>query len=164
MKEDLTELFERLETEGVSVMPEIYALTSPHLFGIVTNLIPDAASARDVLKSVYARVWNQRHILKKRHKGDPLNYMRRLAHRTAMDYRFEINSQSELKSDLANIADLDGTKAADLGVSNQDMRILRLAYLKGATVSDISDYENLNSKQVKASLKKTVTRLRGDVS
>jgi hypothetical protein len=81
-----------------------------------------------------------------------------------MDYRFEINSQSELKSDLANIADLDGTKAADLGVSNQDMRILRLAYLKGATVSDISDYENLNSKQVKASLKKTVTRLRGDVS
>ena len=164
MKEDLDKLFQRLETEGASAMPEIYALTSRHLFGIVIQIVPNRTDAEDVLKKVYARIWAQRHVLIQRHKGDPLNYMRRLAHRSAMDFKFKMNVESISKSDLKNDFKIDLKKVRALGVSEQDMRILKLAYLKGASVSDISDYEKLDVKEVKASLDRTVDRLRGDGS
>lgn len=164
MQDDLLKLFERLETEGASVMPEIYALTSPHLFGIVKNLVSDNNSAQTILKSVYSRLWDRRHVLQTRHKGDPLNYLRRLAHRLAMDYKLQSNMKSELVFDVEGISSVDLSKANFLGISDQDMRILRLAYLKGASIYEISILEKLETSQIKASLEKTVGRLRGDVS
>jgi len=164
VKEDLNILFERLETEGAGAMPEIYALTSPHLFGIITNIVSDKSDAQRILKSVYARIWTQRLVLQSRHKGDPLNYLRRLAHRSAMDFKFNETASSKSNTDLSMPPEVDLTKAKALGVSEQDLRILKLAYLKGASVSDISDHEKLDMEQIKASLVNTVERLRGDAS
>jgi DNA-directed RNA polymerase specialized sigma24 family protein len=164
MQDDLIKLFKRLEKEGARVMPEIYALTSPHLFGIIKNLVSDNKSAQSILKSVYSRLWEQRHVLQTRHKGEPLNYMRRLAHRLAMDYKLQSNMKSELEFDLDGISSVDLSKANSLGISDQDIRILRLAYLKGASIYEISIHEKLDTNQIKASFKKTVSRLRGDVS
>lgn len=145
-------------------MPEIYALTSPHLFGIIKNIVSDDASAQTVLKSVYARVWDRRRVLKSRHKGDPLNYMRRLAHRSAMDFKFKAGTASAGIGEFMPLPDIDAAKLKALGVSEQDIRILKLAYLKGASVSDISALEKLDEGHIKASLDKTVNRLRGGVS
>lgn len=164
MKEDLDELFQRLTTEGASAMPDIYALTAPHVFGIITQIIPDKADSEKVLKKVYARVWARRDILVSRHKGDPLNYLRRLAHRSAMDFKFKMNIESKLESDDRNLPEMDIAKAEVLGVTEQDMRILKLAYLNGASVSDISAIENVDRTFIKASLSRTMDRLRGDGS
>lgn len=164
MKEELDKLFKRLEREGAGAMPELYALTSPHLFGIITRIVPDNAAAESVLKKVYARVWTQRHILAQRHKGDPVNYLRRLAHRSAMDSKFKMNIEAKLNPDLPDAAEIFASKAKLSEISDQDLRILKLAYLHGASVSDISGHEKLNVKQVKASLDKTMSFLRGGAS
>jgi len=164
MKDDLIKLFERLEKEGVSVMPEVYALTSPHLYGIVKTLVSDEVSAQIVLKSVYARIWERREVLQARHRGDPLNYIRRLAHRLAMDFKLRDNVKVDLDTDFAVISNLYLFKAKARGISEQDMRILSLAYLKGASISDISAFEKLDVSEIRQSLKNTMNRLRGDVS
>ena len=164
MKEDLSILFERLQTEGSGVMREIYTLTSPHLFGIIKSIIFDEATAKRILKSVYSRVWTQRRILESRHKGDPLNYMRRLAHRSAMNFKFDQTSEVRSMASLSLAPEIDLSRAKALGVSEQDMRILKQAYLNGASVSEISDYEKLDIQQTKASLDNTIKRLRGDAS
>lgn len=164
MKEDLNILFERLQTEGSGAMREIYALTSPHLFGIIKSIVSDEADAQRALKSVYARVWTQRRALQSRHKGDPLNYMRRLAHRSAMDFKFRETAEVRSKANLSLPPEAGLSEATALGISEQDMRILKLAYLKGASVSDISNYEKLDMQQTKASLDNSVKRLRGDAS
>lgn len=161
MKEDLDKLFKRLETEGASAMPEIYALTSPHLFGIITQIVPDSVAAENVLKKVYARVWERRHILSQRHKGDPVGYLRRLAHRGAMDSKFKMNFEATLKPEMANAPEAFMVEAKRSGLSEQDIRILKLAYLQGASISDISGFEKMDIKQVKASLDKTTRFLRG---
>lgn len=164
MKEDLNILFERLQTEGSGAMREIYALTSPHLFGVITSIVPDETAAGRVLKSVFASVWTQRQALQSRHKGDPLNYMRRLAHRFAMDYKFSETGEVSSKANLSSPPEIGPGEAKALGVSEQDLRILKLAYLRGESVSDISDYENLDMQQTKASLDNSVKRLRGDAT
>lgn len=161
MKEELDKLFERLETEGASAMPELYALTSPHLFGIITQILPDTAAAESALKKVYARVWTQRGILGKRHKGDPVSYMRRLAHRSAMDSKFKMNIAAKLSPGLSNASERFAAKAKDSGISEQDIRILKLAYLQGASITDISDHEKLDVRQIKVRLEKTINFLRG---
>jgi len=145
-------------------MPDIYALTAPHLFGIITQIVPDKIEAEGVLKKVYARLWARRDVLVKRHKGDPLNYLRRLAHRSAMDFKFKMNIEFKLNTDVRNLAEMDIQKAEILGVTEQDIRILKLAYLKGASVSEISTLEKLDHNFIKASLSRTMDRLRGDRS
>ncbi len=161
MKEDLDKLLERLETEGASAMPELYALTSPHLFGIITQIVPDTAAAEDVLKKVYARVWTQRGLLAQRHKGDPVSYLRRLAHRFAMDSKFKMNIEAKLNPELSNAPERFAAKAKASGISEQDIRILKLAYLQGASITDISDYEKLEVIQIKVRLEKIISFLRG---
>ena len=158
MRDDLDKLLKRLETEGASAMPELYALTSPHLFGIITQILPEEALARSALKDVYSRIWEQRGVLESRHKGNPINYLRRLAHRSAMDSKFNFNIKTKLNSNLTNASE-GFPKAA--GVSDQDIRILKFAYLKGASLSVISDYESLTSEQVKTSLDRTLLWLKG---
>ena len=81
-----------------------------------------------------------------------------------MDFKFKMNIEFKLDAHAGNLPNIDIEKAETLGVTEQDIRILKLAYLKGASVSDISTLENLDHTFIKASLSRTVDRLRGDGS
>lgn len=141
-------------------MSEIYAMTSAHLFGIIYNIVPEKTSAATILKSVYKQVWNERVGLRQRQDA-PLTYLRRLAHRFALDFKVKAAPENMGTCPDLDLNHLDFPALEKAGLSDADLRILQLAYLQGVAVSDISKLENLPSDEVQRSLDATLSRILG---
>lgn len=160
MKDDLLILFERLEKEGAVTMTEIYAMTSAHLFGVIHNIIPEKASAATVLKSVYKRIWNERVGLCQRQRA-PLTYLRRLAHRFALDFKVEAGAKNLGRCPGLDLTNLDFPALKEVGLSDLDLRILQRAYLQGIPVSDIAKKEGLSPREVQNSMDAILSKILG---
>ncbi|WP_147405909.1 hypothetical protein [Litorimonas taeanensis] len=143
-------------------MSEIYTLTSAHLYGIIHRILPEDPMASRVLKSVYARVWERRHEIAKQ-VADPVVYLRTLAHRYAIDYKFTHNIKSvlEQKSAIESNGKIESLKG--LNIKPADIKLLRRAYLDGLSCEDLADLEGTTANDVRTRLAQLSHKLNQEV-
>ncbi len=140
-------------------MSEIYALTSASLFGIIFRRLADKDASSTVLKSVYARIWELRNDGGSA-ATDPLNRLRALAHRYALDYKVKHlhdapAAQAVPASKLKNREQLAGNH-----VSEKEFALLKLTYLNAVPVSVLAKTNNCSEDDMKRSIKKIVMQVR----
>lgn len=79
MDAQLKPLFRRLHADDKSALAEIVDLTSPHIFGIICQRVPDRTKAEIILRQFYGDLWHKRKN-KLLISDDILNTLRAFAH------------------------------------------------------------------------------------
>ena len=137
-------------------MSELYALTSAPLFGIVSQMLGDRQISSSVLKSVYARVW-ELGLVQELPREDPLNFLRALAHRMAMDYKLKHDIQNSTPSQFANMKELSGHN-----LNKKEFALFRLAYLNALPSPPSSEFSNVSEEEMERLVKEVLLKIRRD--
>lgn len=140
-------------------MSEIYTLTAAPLLGIIYRTLGDKGASATVLKSVYARLWELRHS-DDAAATNPLNRLRAMAHRYAMDYKIENNVTSPQgpsisESDLEHREELMGD-----GLSEKEYKLLKLAYLNAMPVASLAKANNCTVDEMEDRIKNILSKIR----
>jgi len=156
MEDELVNLFDRLDTEGVTVMAKIYDLTSSHLFAIIFRIVPDTEAASSILKSVYKSVWKLRgQDLASSH----LNSLRALAHRHAIDYKL---SHPKMAGHIAIAPSRGATANESLQngpSSDKDYAVLKSVYLDAIPIKDLSQQMRCTEDDLKTKIETLVCQI-----
>lgn len=124
-EEDLATLIIQLDASGVGAMSKIYALTAPHLFGIIHRILRDDDRSSDALRRVYVWLWESRSDLARR-PADALDRLRSEAHRYAVEALDRPrNPQDSLESDPLKALYLDTAWKSSTD-SERDEQLLQL--------------------------------------
>jgi len=140
-------------------MSEIYDLTSASLLGVIHRTIGDESAAAEVLKSVYARIWELRGQ-DKNAVSDPLNRLRALAHRYALDYKSK-NNLKPVKGPAVPTSDMKSREdlLAD-GLSDTEYMFLKLAYLNAMPIASLAKSNNCSVEEMERRIQETLSKIR----
>lgn len=140
-------------------MSEIYTLTSASLFGIIFRTLGDKEASEAVLKSVYKRIWS----LSKAGEtpaGDPLNRLRALAHRYAMDYKVKHKLNHVIATPLPAAALKTYEQLSGDSVSEKEFTLLKLAYLNAMPLSALAKSNKCSEEDMERRIKKILSQIR----
>ncbi len=140
-------------------MSEIYALTSAPLLGVIHRTIGDERASTNVLKSVYARVWELRGQ-DENAVSNPLNRLRALAHRYALDYKIK-HGLKPAKGPTVSTSDLKSRESllAD-GLSDKEYMLLKLAYLNAMPIASLAKSNNCSVEEMERRIQNTLSKIR----
>jgi len=92
-------LLERCGAGDVAAFDELYAATSPRLYGLALRMLRDPQTAEDVLQESYLSIWNKAGSYR-RSLGEPLAWMCSIARYRSLDQlrrrKYRENAQSPL--------------------------------------------------------------------
>ena len=142
-------------------MTDIITLTSPHLNGIIFQVLKDEKQSAVVLKAVFTKIWKMRrfgHL-----SADPLNAMRAIAHRYALTYKHL--GQSALEGDT--LAEMSAKGSATLGastaLSKADTEMLRQVYQNSPSNIGGTEAEHPLNAKVSEKIKDIVSKMARDI-
>ncbi len=140
-------------------MSEIYALTSAPLLGVIHRTIGDKSASATVLKSVYARIWELRGQ-DENAVSDPLNRLRALAHRYALDYKAKYDLEPVKGPDVPT-SDLKSRKDLSAeGLSDKEYMLLKLAYLNAMPIAALAKSNNCSVEEMERRIQKILSKIR----
>ena len=140
-------------------MSEIYDLTSASLLGVIHRTLGDEKASATVLKSVYARIWELRGQ-DENAVSDPLNRLRALAHRYALDYKIK-HGLKPVKGPAVPTSDLKSREGllAD-GLSDKEYTLLKLAYLNAMPIASLAKSNNCSIEEMERRVQKILSKIR----
>ena len=145
---------------------QVFALTSPKIFGKLIALLKTTELARSALTTTYLRLWRN-HASIPANGCDYMHFIAALAHQTAVDIRFNGASRGEIFDHMPGVSGggetLSGVSAfEDLSEADRDM--LTAAYLQFESVEQIAARAGLSVEEARRRLSELACRKPGGVS
>lgn len=132
-------------TRDIDALRELYELTAPRLLGQLVQMLGDPADAEDALQESFASIWHKAALFSAA-RSKPLDWVLSIARHQAID-RLQArrsappDSLEALPPDLFD-TDLPATDVALQrclpGISPEEQRCLRLAYVTGQSSDEIA--------------------------
>lgn len=170
----LSGLLEAVAAGNRQAFSELYAATSPKLFGVIIRIVRQREIAEEVLQEVFVAIWKKSAGFD-REKGSAITWMCTVARNRALDHVRRVQlvlsdkpieehtiadgtssplSQTQLNNELRRLEDcldqLDGAHAS----------AIRLAYLDGASREELSERFGVPVGTIKTWLRRNLIKLR----
>lgn len=169
------DLLQRVGFGDRRAFEQLYALTSPRLFGLVRRVLRDPSQSEEVSQEVYLEVW-QTASRYDRSKGRCLTWMFTMAHRRAVD-RVRASQSSRDRDLRIGMRDQDSprdTVAEQVEVSVEGARMRRaiatlslvqrqaieLSYFSGYTQGEVAEMRGTPVGTVKTRVRDGLIKLR----
>lgn len=168
-----TELVTRLKNGDQQAMSELYDRFSSALLGIIMKVIPDQATAEDVLQETMIKIWNNIGSFDSA-KGRLFTWMINIARNQSIDKTrskgFKQQSKNSSVEDSVYLNEsipAAGANADTMDVKNwllhlpeENRQLMRLAYFMGYTQEEISKELNMPLGTVKTKIRNSLILLR----
>ncbi|MEL7296550.1 MAG: sigma-70 family RNA polymerase sigma factor [Pseudomonadota bacterium] len=153
--DNLEDLLVRVAADDRQAFRELYTRSANVVFAVLLNILPRRDLAEEALQDVYMRVWRQAASYRAA-RGKPLTWLTSIARNRALDIKRRLGREAALPQSLAEAesqpADVDsdpalaaqwGDDAKQLarcmaGLSNDQNRSIRLAFLRGFSHSEVA--------------------------
>ena len=157
-----------------TAMHHLYVRTSRELYAICFSFIQNREASEDVLHEVYLNVWN-RAASYDQMKGAPMAWLARIARNSAIDWiraqkrRPTINDQqlifiadeSETAEEmLIRVEQSDNVRQEVENLASADANLIRSAYLRGMTFSEVAKETGLPLGTVKTRIRRGLRVMR----
>ncbi|WP_147372390.1 RNA polymerase sigma factor [Henriciella barbarensis] len=140
-------------------MRQVFALTSPKIYGKVVALLKTPELAQRALSATYLKLWKN-HASIPPTGCDYMHFIAAMAHQAAIDIRFSDTSNGELLPHVPNppsdAAGLMGSSALN-ELSEADRDMLTAAYLKFENIEQIASRTGVSASDVRARLTQIVS-------
>jgi len=168
-----TELVMRLNKGDQQAMSELYDRFSGALLGVIMKVIPDQATAEDVLQEVMLKIWNNIGSFDTA-KGRLFTWMLNIARNQSIDKtrskNFKNSSQNSSIDDSVYLSETisSGSGNADtmdvqswlLHLPEENRKLMHLAYFIGFTQEEISKELDMPLGTVKTKIRNSLILLR----
>lgn len=157
-----------------AAMHRLYVLTSGELYSLCFSFIQNREASEDVLHEVYLKVWN-RAASYDQAKGAPMAWLSRIARNSAVDW-IRAHKRRPTSGDEALIFIADESETAEEmlireeqadnvrrqveNLASADANLIRSAYLRGMTYSEVAKESNLPLGTVKTRIRKGLRIMR----
>lgn len=173
--ESLATLIARVADGEQEALTALYDLTRRQIYGLLTRLLKNAATAEEVLLDVYTQVWQQAARFDRK-RGSPFAWLMIMARSRALDRlrsgRLEAAYTEELSegTEIADAGDVEGTAAANEmqrivssaldELPPEQREVIELAYFGGLTQSELAERLGLPLGTVKTRVRRGLLKLR----
>lgn len=172
------ELFVKIARRDPAAFAQLYDQTSARVFGVAFRILRDRGFAEEVTQEVFLQAWRDADHYDAA-KGSPVTWLVTLAQRRAVDrVRSESsNTNRELNYQAKNSSGVFDEVAEEVeirwehravseclaGLSAPQRESLALAYYKGCTYREVSEYLSVPLPTVKSRIRDGLARLRACV-
>ena len=155
-------------------MHRLYVRTSSELYSLCFSFIQNREASEDVLHEVYLKAWN-RAASYDQAKGAPMAWLTRIARNSAIDWiRAQKRRPTSGDDELVFIADQsenaeemlirveqsENLKQQVENLSSADANLIRSAYLRGMTYSEVANQTGLPLGTVKTRIRRGLRTMR----
>lgn len=171
---DLVQILLAMAEGDRSAMHRLYVRTSRELYSLCFSFIQNREASEDVLHEVYLKAWN-RAVSYDQTKGTPMAWLTRIARNCAIDWiRAQKRRNTTGDETLVFLAD-EGENAEDMlirveqsedvkrqveSLASADADLIRSAYLRGMTYSEVAEMTGLPLGTVKTRIRRGLRILR----
>ncbi|RIJ29584.1 RNA polymerase sigma factor [Henriciella algicola] len=162
-REQLNDAMRALGQGHAEAMKQVFALTSPKIYGKLAALLKSPELAQHALTGTYLRLWKN-HASIPASGCDYMHFIAAIAHQIAVDIRFSDTSDGELLHHVPN-APSDGAPHMDMSaleeLSEADRDMLTAAYLHFESIEQIASRTGVPVADVRARLAEIARRKSG---
>lgn len=168
-------LIRSLKNQEQGAFEQLYDQYSGTLLGIITSIVGDSETAKDVLQETFVKIWKNIRMYDET-KGRLFTWLLNVARNTAIDYLRKGETKiskgkldSEVKTEAAIErksgstvinTDIIGLRDFVDKLSEEQRIVIELAYFQGYTREDIAEELNIPVGTVKTRLRSALIRLR----
>lgn len=157
-----------------AAMHKLYVRTSRELYSLCFSFIQNREASEDVVHEVYLKAWN-RAASYDQTKGTPMAWLTRIARNSAIDWiRAQRRRRTTGDDELIFVADLSETaeemlirvEQSDIArqqvenLATADANLIRSAYLRGMTYSEVANSTGLPLGTVKTRIRRGLRIMR----
>lgn len=174
-----TELMRRIKAKDADALAQLYDSYNRLLFGMILSIVKTRTEAEDVLQEVFIKIWQKADTFKEG-RGNVFSWLVTLARNRAIDRIRSKGYKTQLKAS-ANIDEpnvrLEGdnydplettifsdrakiVKNALQEIPEKESRVLKVAYYRGLTQSEISDNLDIPLGTVKTRMRQGMIKLK----
>jgi len=177
--DDELELIKRIKQRESKALEELYDLYKRLLFGIIVSIVKNREEAEDTLQETFVNIWNKADSFNEK-RGNVYSWIVTLARNNAID-RIRSKEDKTQQKQSANICEPLFSLAADkhdplkttifsnraelvnkalLEIPQEQREVIKIAYYRGMTQSEIANYLNIPLELVKARSQLGMMKLR----
>lgn len=171
---ELTHILLAIAGGDREAMHYLYARTSRELYSICFSFIQNREASEDVLHEVYLKVWNRAASFDQT-KGAAMAWLARIARNSAIDWiraqkrRLTVGDdqlifaadQSETAEEmLIRVEQSENARQQVENLASADADLIRRAYLRGMTYSEVADETGLPLGTVKTRIRRGLRMMR----
>lgn len=171
---ELLQIFHALAEGDRQAMRLLYTRTSRELYSLCFSFIQNREASEDVLHEVYLKVWN-RAATYDRTKGTPMAWLTRIARNSAIDWiraqkrrpttgddrLIFVADQSETAEEmLIRVEQSENARQQVENLASVDADLIRSAYLRGMTYSEVANETGLPLGTVKTRIRRGLRIMR----
>ena len=152
--DDDSELIRELQARNPEALAMLYDRYGAMTYGILVRIVGDAGTAEELLQEVFLRVWEHAHNFD-REKGSLGTWLITLARNRAIDYRRSVQGRMASQTTGLEILQTSGSRRSEEDVvlrldqiarvraaletlSEQQRRVIELAYYEGMSHTEIA--------------------------
>ncbi|MCZ4298143.1 RNA polymerase sigma factor [Henriciella marina] len=162
-RQQLNDAMRALGEGHTEAMRQVFALSSPKIYGKLVALLKKPELAQRALATTYLKLWKN-HASIPATGCDYMHFIAAIAHQAAIDIRFSDTSDGELLPHVPNPPS-DGVGLMGLSalkeLSEADRDMLTAAYLKFESIDQIASRTSAPAAGVRARLAEIVSRNSG---
>ena len=177
--EDEIRLMKRIQQREADALEELYDLYHRLLFGLVLSIVKKREEAEDVLQEVFVKIWNKADSFDAE-SGNPYGWIVTIARNQAIDrirskgYKTQEKQSVSIHEPLFSLEGdqydpMETTIFSDraelvhkaLGqIPEKQCEVIKIAYYKGLTQSEISEYLDIPLGTVKSRTRQGMKKLK----
>ncbi len=155
-------------------MHRLYVRTSDELYSLCFSFIQNREASEDVVHEVYLKAWN-RAVSYDPTKGTPMAWLTRIARNSAIDWLraqkrrptsgdneliFVVDQSETAEEMLIRAEQSDNIRQQVENLASADANLIRSAYLRGMTYSEVADATGLPLGTVKTRIRRGLRIMR----
>lgn len=177
---DELELIKRIRQRDPKALEELYDLYKQRLYGIIVSIVKQREEAEDALRETFVRIWNKADSFNE-NRGNVYRWIVTLARDNAIDLIRSKDDKTPQKKTESRQDPLSSTgtgqadpfkttifsdraelvKKALLEIPKEQSEVIKIAYYRGMTQSEIADYLDIPIETVKKRSRLGMMKLQG---
>ena len=177
--EDEIRLMKRIQQREADALEELYDLYNRLLFGLVLSIVKKREEAEDVLQEVFVKIWNKADSFDAE-SGNPYGWIVTIARNQAIDrirskgYKTQEKQSVSIHEPLFSLEGdqydpMETTIFSDRAelvhkaleqIPDKQCEVIKIAYYKGLTQSEISEYLDIPLGTVKSRTRQGMKKLK----
>ena len=171
---ELTQILSAMAKGDRDAMHRLYVRTSRELYSLCFSFIQNREASEDVVHEIYLKAWNRASTYDHT-KGAPMAWLTRIARNSAIDWirahkhrptsgddeLVFIADESETAEDmLIRVEQSDNVRQQVENLADADANLIRSAYLRGMTYSEVAKETGLPLGTVKTRIRRGLRIMR----
>jgi RNA polymerase sigma-70 factor (ECF subfamily) len=173
------ELMKRIRAKDEQALEELYDTYKHLLLGMIISILKSREVAEDLLQEVFVKIWKKAHTFDE-NRGNVYSWIVTLTRNKAIDHMRSKGYKTQQKASQnvdAPEFTLEGNKSNPLEttifsdrtelvkqalkeIAQNQSEVLKIAYYRGMTQSDISNYLNIPLGTVKSRMRQGIIKLK----